>query len=355
MDNLTHTLSGLVLARLSKKPGESDPLSLRTRMIVAAVATNVPDLDIVLAPFSSQLYLLHHRGETHSLLMLPFWALLLSWLFGKFFRHPGGWRPFYMLVALSLLIHILLDWITGYGTQLLAPISDHRFALGFTFIIDPVLAGLFLLGAALPALLKSSRLPGLLHSGRPSAIAASVLAVAWISWEAVMQQQAREIGRAYAQSHGWPEASVTAEARPIAPWNWTVIVKEGERYHYAHLHLRDTPVPTPGKNANWLIKALADFQLPAKAHWQSVAQFGLGADSELARDVWARPELEFFRWFAEAPALYRVDYHFGQPCVWFEDLRFLTPGRDGPFLFGLCGPDWRVYRMGMDGLPRLYR
>jgi inner membrane protein len=107
MDNLTHTLSGLVLARLSKKSDESDPLSLKTRMIVATLATNMPDLDIVLAPFSSQFYLLHHRGETHSLLMLPLWAWLLSWLFGKAFRHPGGWQPFYMLVALSLLIHIL--------------------------------------------------------------------------------------------------------------------------------------------------------------------------------------------------------------------------------------------------------
>jgi inner membrane protein len=346
MDNLTHTLSGLVLARLSKKPGESDPLSLKTRMIVATLATNMPDLDIVLAPFSSQLYLLHHRGETHSLLMLPIWAWLLSWLFSKAFRHPGGWRPFYVLVALSLLIHILLDWITGYGTQLFAPLSDHRFALGTTFIIDPALAGLFLAGAALSAIFKSSRLP---------AVAATLLAVAWISWEAVMQQQARDIGRAYAQAQGWPQAAVTAEARPIAPWNWTVIVKEGERYHYAHLHLRDTPIAPPASDASWLVKALAAFQLPAQAHWHSVAQFGAGADGELARDVWARPELEFFRWFAAAPVLYRVDRHLGQPCVWFEDLRFLTPGRDGPFLFGLCGPDWRAYRMGTDGLPKLYR
>ena len=82
MDNLTHTLSGLVLARLSRKSGKNDALDLKTRMIVAGLATNMPDLDIVLAPFSSQLYLLHHRGETHSLLMLPLWAWLLAWLFG---------------------------------------------------------------------------------------------------------------------------------------------------------------------------------------------------------------------------------------------------------------------------------
>ena len=346
MDNITHTLSGLLVARLSRKSADSDPLTLKTRMIVAALATNMPDLDIVLAPFSAQFYLLHHRGETHSLLMLPLWALLLSWLFGKLFKPPGGWRALYVLVALSLLMHILLDWITGYGTQLLAPLSDHRFALGTTFIVDPVLAALFLLGATLPALFKSNRLP---------AVAASLLAIAWISWEAVMQHRATQIGQDYARAHGWAQASVTAEARPIAPWNWTVIVKEGERYHYAHLRLRDRPMPAPSKNANWLVKALADFQLPARAQWKSASQFGIGPDAQLARDVWARPELEFFRWFAGAPALYKIDHHAGQPCVWFQDLRFLTPGRNGPFLFGLCGPDWRVYRMGGDGAPRPYR
>jgi inner membrane protein len=346
MDNLTHTLSGLVVARLSRKSPDSDPLTLKTRIIVSALATNAPDLDILYAPFSAQLYLLHHRGESHSLLMLPVWTLLLSWLFGKLFKHPEGWRPFYVLVALSLLIHILLDWLTGYGTQLLAPFSDHRFALGTTFIIDPVLAGLFLIGAALPALFRSSKLP---------AIAASLAVVAWIGWEAVMQYRAKEIGRDYAELQGWQQASVTAEARPIAPWNWTVIVKDGEQYHYTHLHLRDQAVSNPAPDSNWLVKALADFQLPAQAQWKSASQFGVGPDAQLARDVWARPELEFFRWFAEAPALYRVDHHFGQPCVWYQDLRFLTPGRDGPFLFGLCGPDWRVYRMSMDGTPMLYR
>jgi len=39
----------------------------------------------------------------------------------------------------------------------------------------------------------------------------------------------------------------------------------------------------------------------------------------------------------------------GSTCVWFSDLRFLTPGREGmPFRFGACreatGGAWQAYQ-----------
>ena len=42
--------------------------------------------------------------------------------------------------------------------------------------------------------------------------------------------------------------------------------------------------------------------------------------------------------FAAHPALYRIDRGNPSSCIWFQDLRFVTPGRDVvPFRYGLCG------------------
>lgn len=338
MDNLTHTLSGLITARLYP----AQKLSMKTRYIAGALAANAPDLDILLAPISSQLYLLHHRGETHSLLLLPLWAMLLSWVFSRVFKSPGGWRDFYGLTAVALLVHIIGDWITGYGTQLFAPLTNQTYSLGTTFIIDPILTLILLAGFAASLWKKPSLRPAQLTS---------LATVLWIATQFYWKQEAIEAGHAYAAAQGWKSFQVNAEPRPIAPFNWTVLIREGDRYHYAHLKLNSRTPQTARADANWLSRALAAFQPAALADWHGVPKFGQGIDDELARDIWARPELDFFRWFASAPALYRIDHHPQGPCVWFQDLRFVAPGRDGPFRFGLCGPEWKTYRLGRDGAP----
>jgi inner membrane protein len=62
------------------------------------------------------------------------------------------------------------------------------------------------------------------------------------------------------------------------------------------------------------------------------------------------PQLGFFRWFADYPALYRIDRGNPSTCVWFQDLRFAIPGRDANiFRYGLCREegqaDWRAFRL----------
>lgn len=341
MDNLTHTLSGLVTARLYP----ANRLPMRTRYIAGALAANAPDLDILLAPISSQLYLIHHRGETHSLLLLPLWAWLLSWIFSRLFNSSRNWRDFYGLTAVALLVHSMGDWITGYGTQLFAPLTKQTYSLGTTFIIDPVLTLILLAGFAASLLIR--------HSAGPARIAALATMV-WIGTQFYWKQQALAAGNAYARSQGWEQFSVNAEPRPLAPFNWTVLIEEGDRYHYAHIKLNARTLQTAPADANWLSRALAAFQPASMADWQSNPKFGQGLDNGLARDIWARPEFEFFRWFAGAPALYRIDHHPQGPCVWFQDLRFVAPGREGPFRFGLCGPEWKAYRLDRSGAPRLF-
>src|SRR3954465_15655567 len=91
MDTLTHALSGALLARATN-PKDAPPRSLPRRIAAGFFACAAPDLDFVVGSAGSVAYLAQHRGVTHSLILLPLWALLLSWVLAKILREPRGWR-----------------------------------------------------------------------------------------------------------------------------------------------------------------------------------------------------------------------------------------------------------------------
>src|SRR5258706_13885636 len=135
MDTLTHALSGALLARATA-PKDAASRSLPRRIAAGFFACAAPDLDIIVSLAGPVAYLANHRGVTHSLVLLPLWALLYSWVLAKILREPGGWRTLYGVTALGLGLHNAGDVITSYGTIILAPFSDWRAAIGTTFIID---------------------------------------------------------------------------------------------------------------------------------------------------------------------------------------------------------------------------
>src|SRR5512134_247020 len=132
MDTLTHALSGALLGRATA-PRDAPPRSIPRRVAAGFFAAAAPDLDFVIGFVGPVEYLLTHRGVTHSLVLLPVWALLLSWILAKILREPGGWRALYGVTALSLGAHIAGDYITSFGTMIFAPLSSWRAALGATF------------------------------------------------------------------------------------------------------------------------------------------------------------------------------------------------------------------------------
>src|SRR5689334_11517634 len=74
MDTLTHALSGALLGRaVSNK-------NIPRRVAAGFFACAAPDLDFVISFAGPVEYLLNHRGVTHSLILLPAWALLYSWI-----------------------------------------------------------------------------------------------------------------------------------------------------------------------------------------------------------------------------------------------------------------------------------
>jgi inner membrane protein len=158
VDTLTHGFAGVLLARAL--PGTEDE-SLgrafsRREAWLGFCAAMFPDADALVSPFSPEFYITQHRGLTHSFVLLPLWAVALALVAS--FRPPaaaGGpgsraRRIFHARLAavtgVAVLSHVLMDWITSWGTMFFSPLDWSRFALDWVFILDAILTGLLLLG-----------------------------------------------------------------------------------------------------------------------------------------------------------------------------------------------------------------
>lgn len=142
MDNLTHSLVGLVAAKagLEKLSPGATTLCL--------LAANAPDSDIIALLGGRWTYLQHHRGITHSIvgtlilaLILPLIFYLLDRLIAKIRARPPRIR-LKALLAASLIVsatHPILDWTNNYGVRLLLPWSSQWFYGDLLFILDPFL------------------------------------------------------------------------------------------------------------------------------------------------------------------------------------------------------------------------
>lgn len=344
MDTLTHALSGALLARATAGL-EKPALPVGRRVAIGALVAAFPDIDVVASWLSPLAYLYNHRGVTHSLLMLPLWTVLLAWILALIWRGGPGWKTYVPVVAMSLAAHIAGDWITTFGTMIFAPLSDYRHGIGTTFIIDLWFSGIIVAGLLLSLLWRRSRLP---------AVAGLAVLVAYVVLQSVLLQQAVEFGRGHAQAAGLKQARVSALPRPVSPFNWMVVIEDGKTYHYSHINLIRRQVLKVGDDAGFIAKLDAVYRPLDQAVWETDVRYGPGSQGAVVRAVFEHPQFEFFRWFAAYPALHRIDSEASSLCVWFKDLRFLTPGRKGfPFIYGMCsegaGP-MRPY--GLDGNTR---
>jgi inner membrane protein len=280
-----------------------------------------------------QTYLLNHRGVTHSVILLPLWALAVSWLLAKLLREPGGWRALYGVTALGIGAHIAADVITSYGTMVFAPLTDWRAAIGTTFIIDLWFSGIIVAGLIASAIAYRSRWP---------AVVALVVLVAYVGLQYLQREQALE----FAARHARPGMQIDAHPRPVSPFNWTVFVSDDQAHEFAHINLV-RKVPRRYQPGDGFIARIDAPYMPLDlAIWVRRSRYG-EVDQPLAQEAWHSPALDFFRWFAAEPAYDGAS----DGCVWFVDLRFLTPGRDAmPFQFGACreapGAPWRADERG---------
>ena len=200
MDPVSQAALGAVVAHASAHR----TLGVRA-LAMGAVAGGIPDLD-VLWSLSGDAFdqMRMHRGITHSLFFAPVVGPLLGYLAWRFEKRRGGTerlRAWVLALTLALLSHPLLDLTTPYGTQLLQPFSDARFAIWAMSIIDPVYT-VVLLGGVVVAWRRP-------HWRAASATALG-LSTAYLGYAWFLNEAAEDAARTQLRAEGVEHAEVAA-------------------------------------------------------------------------------------------------------------------------------------------------
>jgi len=340
MDTVTHALLGALVVRSTFPAARSrQALTDRQRMTAGAIAGAFPDIDYVASWADSMVYMtLWHRSITHSFVLLPLWALLVGVVLAFLFKQRRAWPFLALLAGVAILSHILADLITVFGTQILAPLSGWRASIGTTFIIDPWFTAIVLAGF----LAGLNRHPGWLP--RLSLVLLSV----YIGFQGILKFQALALAHAWMRQANIPAANATALPQPASPFNWKLIIENGDRYDVAYVNLAGG-YSSDGATAGFWNGVRTTYMAPDRLSWKTYKRFGPGDRSNDIHTLWKNPQLDYFRRFAEFPVLYRVDNTTDRRCVWFTDLRYVLPYMTPPFRYGLCQDDapanWKMERL----------
>lgn len=255
MDNVTHSLIGVLLARTfgGHLPGT------RGVTIAAILASNLPDLDLVArigAEDPALSYLVHHRGYTHTLVTTPLSALLAVGV-GLLADPACRARPA-PLFALSLLaagLHIGADSWNNYGVHPFWPFWNGWLYGDTIFIVEPLLWV-----TMVPLLVGGWRWVGRALGAVAAGLSAVMLGIPTtlgvLGWWGLSTLGFRRVGidgtwllaalvfgsfalgselverRVVAALPGLPLVDVARTPRPAAPWCWSVLVSEVDRDVY---------------------------------------------------------------------------------------------------------------------------
>jgi inner membrane protein len=266
MDPITQGALGISAAQSCSRPKQ-----LAWAGLFGLLGGLAPDLDVLIRSDTDPLlFLMYHRQFSHSLIFIPLGGLLLGLLLhGLFGRRQGFSLPQTVLfTTLGYATHALLDACTTYGTQLLWPFSEQRFAWNNMSIIDP-LYSLVVIGLVVTAALKKK--PWLAR-----------LALAWV----VAYPLAGAWQRERVEAEAWQlvkqrgHQPIRLEAKPSFAnlWVWKVVYETDQRFYVDAIRMTTSALIYEGDS---LEKLDVERDFP----W-------LDKDSQQAKDI------ERFRWFS---------------------------------------------------------
>jgi len=150
-DNITHGLAAALLAQAGLRQRYG---TLATVALI--VGSELPDLDWLFTLGGPIAGFVHHRGITHSLFGGAGLALLGAALLWSVWRTHPYWRVTW-LVYMGVLLHIGMDYLTSYGTQLFLPFDAGYYTADAVFIIDYGYSGIMVTALLLVRMVRRQR------------------------------------------------------------------------------------------------------------------------------------------------------------------------------------------------------
>jgi membrane-bound metal-dependent hydrolase YbcI (DUF457 family) len=154
MDTITHGIAGALIGKALFNGDDLFAMRPMNRRRVVAWSAMLgaifPDADTFrdMLSHNELLVITWHRSITHSLLLLPVWALLLAVLTRRLVRWRKWDAPSFAaltgIYAVGILSHILMDLITSFGTMMWSPLEWSRPAWDLIFIVDFTFTGILL-------------------------------------------------------------------------------------------------------------------------------------------------------------------------------------------------------------------
>ena len=242
MDNVTHSLTGLMLARIGL-----DRWCPRAAALLL-IASNLPDADIVMRIGGSLTYLDYHRHLTHALALAPAVAIVPVLLVRLFSHGPFSYLRSFFVALFGVLVHLAFDTTNLYGVRLALPFSAKWYQLDALSVVDPWILLVLFIAIAAPAISKlvNSEIGSKGGPGRGWASFALFFILIYTGSRVMLHQRAIAVleSRVYL---GEDPRRVAAWPTPFNPFRWTGYT-EGANFQILHdLNLNDEFDPLAGR------------------------------------------------------------------------------------------------------------
>ena len=172
MDTITHAFAGALIGKgifASRRKANNAMAAnefsqpARVAIFAATLGAAFPDIDVFYDAVSHDplAMLKYHRYITHSWILLPVWALLLTlitrWVARLFKIESPTFGWLWLCYAAGIASHILLDLATSWGTMCWSPLSRVRATWDLIFIVDFTMTALLLLPQVASWVLREQR------------------------------------------------------------------------------------------------------------------------------------------------------------------------------------------------------